>query len=872
MRVLRSTRRRNSMLNFLIVLFLIGLFCNANPYSVRADTLPNRAPTFSTTHGTATAEDLVAAMDIPAELVISSSLARASSADQPVLNFPLDTTNRTWKLTQGAKTGTHTDTSAYALDFSDTVNENGILKDLTGIEDVPILAAAGGEVVNAVWWKTIKNAPIEDKDPGNYIIIKHGNGFTTSYCHLKYNSIPESLRTPGAKVTSGQFIGIMDETGSADGIHLHFVVKRNNLGAPAESATLDKTMVAGRLITSYEEEQFYPASADFSDKVGAHVFDSSLSNFPISSTTFAVLSSGNAANAAKPNTEGSLSTILSGLNNEQGNDLVQLSVTLKVPPGTQGWAVDWKFLSEEFPEWVGSQYNDVFLIETPLSSFKLSGFATIEAPNNVARDPEGRLVSVNTVGYIGMSAANAIGTTYDGATATLTAGAPIPADRDIITIVFSVMDLGDSVYDTTVFLDNFRFIKPIHVPPLDTTWFSAYVPPGQVQVVFSTSWTGSDIVMTLIDPSGRIIDRNTTAPDIVHDVGPNFEDYTIFNPISGDWQVNLYGADVPPEGEDVEFVLRFSAVPSTNLPPTAEAGPDQTVERTSEAGAQVTLDGSGSYDPDNSPEPLAYTWNWAGGSATGVNPTINMPMGTTVVTLEVSDGALTDTDTVSIAVQDTAPPIATVEFPTANLVVQDGVTLEASASDLSGVAAVYFYVREPDGAQGGIISSEFEDLSATLNSGTGKWEYSFDTLKLPDGNYLVLAKAVDTYNNEGWSAAVPFSIRNWAVITLLPSTQSSKAGRTMPVKFALKIAASVNPAQPFVYNDDLTIKIYATSNPGVILQTSTFGSGSRDYRIDNNTLYITNFPTSKVPMQYTVEIWRTSKNFMVGSFTFKTVK
>ena len=375
------------------------------------------------------------------------------------------------------------------------------------------------------------------------------------------------------------------------------------------------------------------------------------------------------------------------------------------------------------------------------------------------------------------------------------------------------------------------------------------------------SWPGSKLGVQVCRPDGTIFfEGESDSPPI-----------SIPIPLAevGTWTIRVTGMEIPyenyPFAIDVAGTLSMAPVP-----PTAEAGPDQTVERTSEAGAEVTLDGSGSYDPDG--DPLTYNWTWASGSASGVSPTVVMPMETTVVTLEVSDGALTDTDTVSITVQDTTPPIVTVEFPTANLAVQDGITLKASAWDLSGVDAVYFYIREPDGPAGEVISPEFENLPAVLNSSTGKWEYDFDTLELPDGNYIVLAKGVDTYANEGWSACVPFSIRNWAVITLLPSTPNSKAGRTMPIKFALRVSASVDPAQPFVWNDELTIKIYVTSNPGVILQTSTFGSGSTDYRIGNNTLYITNFKTSKVPMHYTVEIWRTSKNFMVGSFTFKTVK
>ncbi|MFX0205637.1 MAG: PKD domain-containing protein [Candidatus Hodarchaeota archaeon] len=91
-----------------------------------------------------------------------------------------------------------------------------------------------------------------------------------------------------------------------------------------------------------------------------------------------------------------------------------------------------------------------------------------------------------------------------------------------------------------------------------------------------------------------------------------------------------------------------------NLPPVADAGPDQTVEQTSHAGAEITLDGSESSDPDG--DPLTYIWTWTGGSATGVEPTVIFPLGTTIVTLTVSDGMYTDDDTTIITVTDTTPP------------------------------------------------------------------------------------------------------------------------------------------------------------------------------------------------------------------------
>ena len=93
-----------------------------------------------------------------------------------------------------------------------------------------------------------------------------------------------------------------------------------------------------------------------------------------------------------------------------------------------------------------------------------------------------------------------------------------------------------------------------------------------------------------------------------------------------------------------------------NVAPVANAGPDQVLEQTSYAGANVNLDGTGSSDQYN--DPLSYSWVWTGGSATGATPTALFPPGSTTVTLTVSDGEFNATDTVNILVQDTIPPVA----------------------------------------------------------------------------------------------------------------------------------------------------------------------------------------------------------------------
>lgn len=87
--------------------------------------------------------------------------------------------------------------------------------------------------------------------------------------------------------------------------------------------------------------------------------------------------------------------------------------------------------------------------------------------------------------------------------------------------------------------------------PLEGTYLSQSMPYSLASNSFSSLWTGSDVEMILTTPSGRIIDRSTNATDVVHENGPNYEVYTVTNPEAGQWTIELYGADVPPEGEEV---------------------------------------------------------------------------------------------------------------------------------------------------------------------------------------------------------------------------------------------------------------------------------------------------------------------------------
>lgn len=95
-----------------------------------------------------------------------------------------------------------------------------------------------------------------------------------------------------------------------------------------------------------------------------------------------------------------------------------------------------------------------------------------------------------------------------------------------------------------------------------------------------------------------------------------------------------------------------------NQPPVAEAEPDQAVECTSPAGAQVSLDGTGSSDPDV--DPLTFYWTDTSivfDDPAGPTPSATFPLEITTATLTVTEpDGLSDAGTKGITVQDTTPP------------------------------------------------------------------------------------------------------------------------------------------------------------------------------------------------------------------------
>ncbi|MDR3309774.1 MAG: M23 family metallopeptidase [Oscillospiraceae bacterium] len=81
-----------------------------------------------------------------------------------------------------------------------------------GINGKNIVAADSGTVILATY----------NSSYGNYVVINHGNGYTTLYAHMQKMKVKK-----GDKVTKGDVIGLVGSTGNSTGPHIHFEISYN---------------------------------------------------------------------------------------------------------------------------------------------------------------------------------------------------------------------------------------------------------------------------------------------------------------------------------------------------------------------------------------------------------------------------------------------------------------------------------------------------------------------------------------------------------------------------------------------------------------------------------------------------------------------
>lgn len=189
-------------------------------------------------------------------------------------------------------------------------------------------------------------------------------------------------------------------------------------------------------------------------------------------------------------------------------------------------------------------------------------------------------------------------------------------------------------------------------------------------------------------------------------------------------------------------------VTTWNAGPTADAGLDIPVV---EIGSVVTLNGSGSYDPDG--DPLTYQWEWvsrpAGSAAVLLDEVSSTPQfvadvhGDYVVSLVVTDsyGAGSDRDTVAVSFVNVAPVV--VANGPQEIVEQDTVTVTALATDANFDPVVFCWrlVSRP--------ASSAATLQYTCYEASGLAHFTVDV-----PGYFVL----EAVANDGFVDSAPESV------------------------------------------------------------------------------------------------------------------
>jgi hypothetical protein len=194
------------------------------------------------------------------------------------------------------------------------------------------------------------------------------------------------------------------------------------------------------------------------------------------------------------------------------------------------------------------------------------------------------------------------------------------------------------------------------------------------------------------------------------------------------------------------------AISFTNRPPTANAGPDQTVNAGSNGNAAVNLDGSLSSDPDG--DTLSFTWAGPFGLASGAQPQVTLPVGVNVLSLTVDDGkggSASSSVTITVnAPSDTTPPVLTLPASfTVPAASATGAAVNYTASATDAVDGPITPVCSPASGANFPLGTTTVNCAATDlagNSSSGSFDVTV-ALGLPRVAAAIAAKGRDAAGN-----------------------------------------------------------------------------------------------------------------------------
>ncbi|TQM57293.1 vWA domain-containing protein [Humibacillus xanthopallidus] len=218
--------------------------------------------------------------------------------------------------------------------------------------------------------------------------------------------------------------------------------------------------------------------------------------------------------------------------------------------------------------------------------------------------------------------------------------------------------------------------------------------------------------------------------------------------------LNVNSSVVYTDDEDATVTFPPVVVTVNCLPPVADAGPDKTVAE----GSNVSLDGSGSHDPDGTI--TAYAWSGADpaiGTLSDTSSTVatyaGLDDGVDAVTLGVTDdNGLTDTDSTDVTVTNVAPSLTLTSCPVAPNQVGTDVSFAGTFTDPGvndthtmtvdwgdGVVSPATAATSPVGATHQYASAGIFDIAVTVtddDGGSDTETCGFVVVFDPDGGFV----------------------------------------------------------------------------------------------------------------------------------------
>jgi len=253
------------------------------------------------------------------------------------------------------------------------------------------------------------------------------------------------------------------------------------------------------------------------------------------------------------------------------------------------------------------------------------------------------------------------------------------------------------------------------------------------------------------------------------------------------------------------FWIRTNA----SLVPVADAGPDRTFFSGASCDTAVTLDGSGSADPDGGAI-VSYSWLLPSGEVvTGATVDVVLPVGVhRIILTVVDDEGDSDKDTLTVTVVNRKPVFA----PLSDTTIDEGMSLQfqVTAGDSDGTIPHLTAAGLPPGAS-------FIDL------GNGTGMFSMTAGCNCHGTYVVAVTARDC--SDSVSGSFTLTIRDaGAVLGFLPTDDT-----TVPVRQKVSLAVGT------IFCGSDIPKIQSTAKPsGSVFVDNSDGTALFDWTPDDN--------------------------------------